>query len=240
MFNELSPRKQQFLREVFDPSLNIEQRQALLNRYGYNDLGVEGIQSVIGGMTGAVAKLSTPLPIGWVTPELVSVLDLSGMEHFLKRGGSTLSALEVLYKLNRLEDFSDVERQSLYQLGYAGGNDSFDTSELELRRANILVPVAGGVAGSEYVMDLDEARKVADFAVNGWRKEQYGAYSDDYVQVRGDERYRVALQDRYVSIGCQRIAQVEVTRIAALFGWGGLTKQEGPKLEQQAKVAEPA
>lgn len=235
-FNELSPRKQQFLREVFDPSLNKEQRTALLKRYGYEgNLEVEGIQSVIDGMARGVAQQTTPLAIGWVTPQLERVLDLSGMQRYLERQGSKLSAREVLYKLNRAEDFTLAEKASLYLISYRGGDDSIDVDELQVRQGNILVPYEGGIAGQSYTLTLKEAQRVADFAVKCWREERYSR-PDFSVDVPREGSSSLAVSEDRIAIGCQGIARAEVLRIAALFGWGGLTKQEGPKLEQ--KVAE--
>lgn len=231
-FNELSPRKQSFLREVFDPSLTKEQRQGVLERSGYGEfVGVDGIQSVIDGMMRGVAEVKTPVVPGWVTPTLTDMLN------------ATPDSLASLYKLNKLVELTTDDQRAITSL-YPKDGVIGDLDELDRRRSNLIHPVfdGGKVVGINklfdgYGLDLAQAERLGTFALNCWRDEKYPR-RDFTVNHQGDT-YAVSIDENGVSIGCQWLARPDVVRVCALMGWG-MDKQEGPDMPATTRVKEPA
>lgn len=237
-FNELSPRKQSFIREVFDPSLTEEQRKQALERSGYSEyVGVEGIQSVIDGMVRGVAAVSTPIVPGWVTPALTSMLQM------------TPEAEAALYKLNKRVQLTSEDVTNITRIYVKDGvSDQDALSELERRRDNLFHLVFEGdkpvgvckLFDTSAMLDIDEARKVGLWAQQAWREEKYG----DHISVnhaKYGDRYDASVNDDGVAIGCQYLPRPDVLRICALMGWGILEKQEGPDAPASVtKEAEPA
>lgn len=101
-------------------------------------------------------------------------------------------------------------------------------SEQFMRAANLLYPLYSGERhngyhGTEYSLTMAQSETVANEACNAWRSGETGHrfYVRDYTAV---------VHEDYVEIGCQNLSKAEVTRVAALMGWGGFEKQEGPEI----------
>ena len=171
----------------------------------------------------ALADYRTELTPGWID------------EYFLSRlpelpDGSRAALL----KLNQLQELTREDRSALevvynYSPDRNGpGINGHVDQQVALMVTNLIQPryVNGRVSGFRgftYRLSLEESKRVAEAACAYWRGESEERLIRD---IYGDGEYNTGtIEDDYVSIGCQILTRREVSRVAALMGWGGFRKQ---------------
>ena len=171
----------------------------------------------------ALADYHTELTPGWID------------EYFLSRLPNLTDACRTaLLKLNQLQELTREDRNALESVyNYSpdrngNGIDGHVDQQVALAVTNLINPryVNGrlsGFRGFNYRLNLEESKRVAEAACARWRGESDERRIRD---IYGDGDYNTGtIEEDYVSIGCQILTRREVTRVAALMGWGGFRKQ---------------
>lgn len=183
-------------------------------------------------LTACAASYTPKLEVGWMDAGILERFDTTYAKERAGYLSGERSLEDLLSKMNKHVVMGYDERRVINEFYTAYRN----TEQDHHRYANwLFLNGAGdeitGVAGRTYEFSLRQAKALVDWACGYWKEEH--TKSSRRVTYHG-ERHEAVIDEERIQIGCQTLARAEITRIAALMGWGGLPKQEGPDVQPPA------
>lgn len=197
----------------------LEERNVLYRLYTESSTKVSTAEAELRALAEKVAstRVVEELKPGWIDQDFLDKFT----DERVKR------AVAKLNQTPTPELFQYNDRDLLLSAGRYLKDEAYDES-VYVRVHNLLYPTYNGARhngfhGQEYSLGLDNSQRLGDEACRAWR-------AGDIGYTFGVRDYTAIVRENHVEIGCQTISKDEITRVAALMGWGGFTKQEGPEL----------